>query len=45
MDKKKDRGKVYTLRWELHMKEKQELINMEFLVEVLHLKGGVINLN
>ena len=34
--------KVHSLRWEVYMKYKEEFINREVLVEVMHTKGGVI---
>ena len=37
-----DKKKIYTLRWEMYVKEKEELIKREFLVSVPHPKGGAI---
>ena len=34
--------KIHALRWEVYVKEKEELIKREFLVSILHLKGGNI---
>ena len=35
-----DKGKVHALRWEI--KKQEDLIKIEFLVEVPHPKGGKI---
>ena len=37
-----DKKNIYDLRWEVYVKEKEELINREFLVSVTHPKGGEI---
>ena len=34
--------KINALRWNVYVKEKEELITREFLVSVPHLKGGTI---
>ena len=34
-----DKKNIYDLRWEVYIKEKEELINREFLVSVPHPKG------
>ena len=38
----KDKGEVHALRWEVYMKEKEDLTKREFLVVVPHPKGGNI---
>ena len=35
-----DKKNINALRWEVNVKEKEELINREFLVSVPHPKGG-----
>ena len=35
-----DKRNVHALKWDVHTREKQELIKREFLVFVPHLKGG-----
>ena len=37
-----DKGEIHALRQEVYMKEKEELINIELLVEVPHQKGRKI---
>ena len=37
-----DKKNINALRWEVNVKEKEELINREFLVSVPHPKGGAI---
>ena len=39
---KEDRGRVRALRWEVYMKEKDQLIKRGFLVVVPHMKWGVV---
>ena len=36
------KGEVHALRWEVYMKEKEDLTKREFLVVVPHPKGGNI---
>ena len=35
-----DKNKIHALRWEVYVKNKEELISREFLVSVPHPKGG-----
>ena len=35
-----DKNKIHTLRWEVYVKEKEELKKREFLVSVPNPKGG-----
>ena len=37
-----NKKKIHALRWNLYVKEKEELITREFLVSVPHPKGGTI---
>ena len=37
-----ERGKINAMRWDVYMKEKEELIKGEFLVSVPYPKGGSI---
>ena len=37
-----DKKKIHALRWNVYVKEKEELITREFLVSVSHPKGGTI---
>ena len=37
-----DKSKIHSLRWDVYKREKEELINREFLVSVPHPKGGNI---
>ena len=37
-----DKRKIHALRWEVYVKEKEELIKREFFVSVPHPKGGAI---
>ena len=37
-----DKKKIHALMWEVYVKENSELIKREFLVSVLHPKGGAI---
>ena len=37
-----DEKKIHSLRWEVYIKEKEELINRKFSVSVPHPKGGAI---
>ena len=37
-----DKKKIYDLRWEVFIKEKEGLIKRDFLVSVPHTKGGTI---
>ena len=41
-DEGDDKKDIHALRWEVYVKEKQELIKREFLVSVPHPKGGAI---
>ena len=42
IDISKYKNKIHSLRWEVYMIEKEELINIEVLVVVSHTKGGKI---
>ena len=35
-----DKKKIHSLRWEVYVKDKEDLIKREFLVSVTHTKGG-----
>ena len=37
-----DKSKIHVLGWDLYTKQKQELIDIRFLVYFLHPKGGYI---
>ena len=37
-----DKKKIHALRWDVYVKEKEELITREFSVSVPHPKGGAI---
>ena len=37
-----DKKKIHSLRWDVYVKEKEELITRNFLVSVPHPKGGTI---
>ena len=37
-----DKKKIHALRWDVHIKEKEELIKKYFLVSIPHPKGGNI---
>ena len=37
-----DKRRIHALRWEVYVKEKEELINRDFLVSVPHPNGGNI---
>ena len=41
-EEKDDRKKIHVLRWDLYVKEREELITREFLVSVPYTKGGTI---
>ena len=42
LEENDDKKKIHALRWNVYVKEKEELITREFLVSVPHPKGGVI---
>ena len=37
-----DKSNIHALRWDVYTRDKEELIKREFLVSVLHKKGGNI---
>ena len=37
-----DKKRIHVLRWEVYVKDKEELIKREFLVSVPHPKGGAV---
>ena len=42
LEENDDKKKIHALRWEIYVKEKDELIKIEFSVSVPNPKGGTI---
>ena len=41
-DEDDDKKNIHALRWEIYVKEKEDLVKREFSASVPHLKGGAI---